>query len=160
MTIEKFRDLVISRYRETDLGALAGVFREVYLQTYPHFDQKFHEPKRFQEILRENTLRDSQVWIAENDREIVGFLALKKNFIDQLYILEKFQNRGLGSFWVKRAQTVYPDFLELYTFACNKKAIAFYQKHGFKIIRRGIAPDEKMPDVLMRWQPQPSAPDG
>ncbi len=104
------------------------------------------------EILREYTLPDSQFWTAKKNGKIVGFVDLKQNFIDKLYIHENFQGNGLGGFWIEQAKRLYPEFLELYTFASNEKAIAFYEKHGFKIIERGIAPDEKMPDVKMRWE--------
>ena len=150
--IEKWREFEIAQYKAEDFEAVAEIFRDVYVKTYPHFDPKFLEAERFRTILREYTLPNSQIWAAKTGGGIVGFVALAKNFIDQLYVREDFQNKGLGGFWVEQAKLIYPDFLELYTFASNKKAIAFYEKHGFKIIERGIAPDEKMPDVKMRWE--------
>lgn len=151
MMIDKFKDLNISKYQETDFENLSKLFRDVYVQTYPEFDKKFHKLERFQAILRDGVLPNSKVWIAKADNFIVGFLALEKNFIDQLYIHKKFQGLGLGSFWVEKAKLIYPNYLELYTFACNEEAISFYKMHKFKIIEKGIAPDEKMPDVKMRW---------
>lgn len=150
--IDKFKDFYIAEYQEQDVDNIAEIFREVYVQTYPHFDEKFHKLKRFQTILSEYTLPKSQVWTAKYNSEVVGFLALQKNCIDQIYILNDFQNKGLGNFWINQAKSIYSDFLELYTLDCNKKAIAFYEKHGFKIVEKGIAPDEKMPDVKMRWE--------
>lgn len=149
--ISTFNELNIFEYKEKDFKELAKLFRDVYVQTYPSFDEKFHKLYRFEEILRENTLVNSQVWTAKANESIVGFLALEKNFIDQLYIQKEFQTIGLGSFWVNESKRIYSDFLELYTFACNEKAISFYEKHNFKIVEKGVAPDEKMPDVKMRW---------
>jgi len=150
--IEKWNGFEIAEYQSKDFEAIAELFRDVYVKTYAQFDAKFLESERFRTILREYTLPDSQVWAAKNNAEIIGFVALQQNFIDQLYIHENFQSKGLGGFWVAQAKTIYPEFLELYTFAANVKAIAFYEKHGFEIIERGIAPDEKMPDVKMRWE--------
>jgi len=150
--IEKWNGFEIAEYQSEDFEAIAELFRDVYAKTYAQFDAKFLESERFRTILREYTLPDSQVWTAKNNAEIIGFVALQQNFIDQLYIHENFQSKGLGGFWVEQAKTIYPEFLELYTFAANVKAIAFYEKHGFEIIERGIAPDEKMPDVKMRWE--------
>lgn len=150
--IEKCEEFEIKEYTAEDFEAIAELFRSVYVKTYPHFNPKFFEAERFRTILREYTLPNSQVWTAKTDGKIAGFVALARNFIGQLYIYEDFQNKGLGGFWVKQAKTIYPDFLELYTFASNEKAIAFYEKHGFKIIERGIAPNEKMLDVKMRWE--------
>ena len=150
--IEKWGEFEIAEYRAEDFEAIAELFHSVYMKTYPHFDPKFFEPKRFRAILREHTLPNSEIWTAKTEGKIVGFIALARNFIDQLYVHEDFQSKGLGGFWVAHAKVLYPDFLELYTFAANEKAIRFYEKHGFRVTERGIAPDEKMPDVKMRWE--------
>lgn len=153
MTIENWNDFKIAEYRDEDFEAVARLFRQVYVETYPHFDAKFLEPERFHQILSNHIVPDAKIWTAKKNKNLAGFLALEENFIDQLYISGEYQNKGLGGFFVARSKKVYPDFLELYTFASNGNAIAFYEKHDFKIIERGIAPDEKMPDVKMLWKP-------
>ena len=150
--IEKWNEFEIAEYKSEDFEAIAKLFRDVYIKTYPHLNPKFFELERFRKILREYILPDSEIRVAEKECELAGFIALKKNYIDQLYIHRDFQSKGLGGFWVEQAKTIYPDFLELHTFASNERAIAFYEKHGFKIVERGVAPDEKMPDVKMRWE--------
>jgi ribosomal protein S18 acetylase RimI-like enzyme len=152
MMIEKWNGFEITDFEEEDFEPLAELFRDVYVKTYPHFDPKFFRLERFRTILRASTLPKAAIQIARKEGKIVGFIALEQNFIDQLYIHENFQGQGLGGFWVERVKTIYPEFLELYTFASNEEAIAFYEKHGFQIIERAVAPDEKMPDVKMRWE--------
>lgn len=156
MMIKKCGEFEITEYEPDDFESIAEIFENVYTETYPHFDPKFRESKRFRTILRDYVLPDSNVWTVKSDGKIIiGFLALKPNFVDQLYILKDFQNKGLGGFLIEQAKTIHPDFLELYTFAVNEKAIRFYEKHDFRIVERGIAPDEKMPDVKMRWDAAP-----
>jgi ribosomal protein S18 acetylase RimI-like enzyme len=145
-------DAEISKYKEQDFQPLAAFFREIYAATYPFLDEKFLRPSRFETILRKHTLPKMDVWLAKINGELIGFAAVGKNFIDQLYIHTDYQGKGLGSFWIEQAKAKYPDFLELYTLGSNKKAIAFYEKHGFKIIEKGIAPDENVPDVKMLWR--------
>lgn len=145
-------DAEIFKYREQDFETLAALFREIYAATYPFLDEKFLHPLRFEKILRKHTLPNADVWLAKTNGELIGFAAVSRNFIDQLYVHPKFQGKGLGSFWIEQAKAKYPDFLELYTLAANEKAIAFYEKHGFKIIERAIAPDENVPDVKMLWR--------
>ena len=151
--IEDLRDLEICEYSERDFEGVAKVFRDTYVQTYPDFDETFHELKRFRTILRKHTIPQAKIaQVAKLNNEIIGFVVLTDNFVDQLYIRDTFQNRGLGVRWIAMAKSAYPSFLELYTFQCNHKAIEFYERHGFRIIENGIAPDEKMPDVKMRWE--------
>ena len=145
-------DAEISKYEEKDFRPLAELFKNIYAVTYPTLSEQFLRPERFEAILRKHTLPNFDVWLAKINGELIGFAAIGQNFIDQLYISPAHQGKGLGSFWVEQAKTISPDFLELYTLASNKRAIDFYEKHGFTIIERGIAPDEKVPDVKMRWQ--------
>ncbi len=152
MTTENWNGFEIAEYRNEDFEAVARLFGQVYTETYPHFDAKFLETERFQHILGKHILPNAKIWTAKKHENLAGFLALEKNFIDQLYISGEYQNKGLGGFFVESSKKIYPDFLVLYTFASNEKAIAFYEKHDFKIIERGIAPDEKMPDVKMLWE--------
>ena len=152
MTTENWNGFEIAEYLDDDFEAVARLFRQVFAETYPHFDAKFFEPERFRKILSEHILPNAKIWTAKKDGKLAGFLALEENFIDQLYIYAEFQNRGLGGFFVEQSKKIFPDFLELYTFDSNENAVAFYEKHDFKIIERGIAPDEKMPDVKMQWK--------
>lgn len=145
-------DAEISEFREWDFQSLAKFFREAYAATYPFLDEKFLQLPRFEKILREHTLPHAQIFPAKINDRIIGFAAIAKNFIDQLYVHPHYQGKGLGSFWIEQAKTLYPDFLELYPLAANTKAIAFYKKHGFTIIEKAIAPDEKVPDVKMLWR--------
>lgn len=150
--IKRFGEFTIRKFRAEDFEPLAELFREVYMQTYPDFEERSFHAQRFRKILRELVLPNAEVWTVKKDSETAGFLALAPNFVDQLYIRDSFQGLSLGGFLIEQAKLIYPEFLELYTFASNEKAIAFYEKHGFCIIERGIAPDEKMPDVRMRWE--------
>lgn len=150
--IEKFGEFAVRSFENEDFEPVAALFREVYRQAYPHFDERFFVAERFRSIMREFVLPQARVWTVKRDLELVGFIALAPNFVDQLYIRNAFRGKGLGGFLIEQAKLIHPDFLELYTFAVNEKAIAFYEKHGFRVIERGIAPDEQMPDVKMRWE--------
>lgn len=152
MTTKDLGGLKIGEYRAGEFEDVVKVFQESYSRTYPHFDKRLLRTERFRDILENHVIPNSSVRTAKCGEKVVGFLALSENFIDQLYVLEEFRNRGLGSFWIGEAKRIFPDHLELYTFECNERAIAFYQRHGFDIIERGIAPDEKLPDVKMRWE--------
>ncbi len=55
--------------------------------------------------------------------------------IDDLYIFPEFQNKGIGTAIIKKccSETCKPVYL--YVFSGNKKAIALYEKLGFRIIK-------------------------
>lgn len=74
------------------------------------------------------------------DGEKAGYYRFYKNEdgeyeIDDLYILPEFQNRGVGSAVVKKCCFSVNASVMLYVFIRNERAVAFYKKHGFKIVK-------------------------
>lgn len=84
--------------------------------------------------------------------KLVGFMTLRKNWIEQLYIDVAHLNQGLGSQFMARAKQSSPTILHCYTFERNLPARAFYEKHGFVAIEFGSENEENLPDILYKWQ--------
>ena len=56
--------------------------------------------------------------------------------------------------WAKKRSS---GSLQLYTFARNRMARAFYERHGFVLERQAFEPHWQLDDVLYRWQEPVSA---
>ena len=95
----------------------------------------------------------SRVVVAETDGEAVGFSAVKDGWLDHLYVVPRWQGRGIGSALLGRAMDANPSGLSLWAFAENHRAIAFYGRAGFVEVLRtdGSRNEEGQPDVQMRW---------
>jgi ribosomal protein S18 acetylase RimI-like enzyme len=94
------------------------------------------------------------VWIAERDGRIAGFLALRGDFVDQLFVRTDLQRRGVGTALLRRAAQLSPQGLRLFTFRRNEPGRRFYEKHGFRVVKFGTSPPpESEPDVEYRWEP-------
>jgi ribosomal protein S18 acetylase RimI-like enzyme len=131
--------------------AVARLWHDIFINTHPHLTSH-RDLEGYRYILREHVLIECDQTVATDDLSVIGFLALKPNFIDQLYVSRDYQARSIGSKSVKIAKDAYPDELWLFTLASNKRAIRFYNKHGFEILSNSIAPDEGILDVRMIWQ--------
>jgi ribosomal protein S18 acetylase RimI-like enzyme len=95
------------------------------------------------------------VWLAQVGGRLAGLVALKEDFIDQLYVAVEQQRRGVGTALLQKARELSPAGLRLYTFQKNLSARAFYEKHGFQAIRYGVSPaPEREPDVEYHWRPE------
>jgi ribosomal protein S18 acetylase RimI-like enzyme len=94
------------------------------------------------------------VWLAEVDGRLAGLIALKADFIDQLYVAVEQQRRGVGTALLQKAREQSSEGLRLYTLQKNLSARAFYEKHGFQAICYGVSPaPEHEPDVEYHWRP-------
>lgn len=112
--------------------------------------------------VREVLVPTTEVWLAivtfgdasdESAGDAVGFLALTGGWLDQLYILRAHTGRGIGSRLVELAKMQQPGGLQLWTFASNVIAQAFYEKHGFSVAERtdGAGNEELAPDIRYVW---------
>lgn len=113
-----------------------------------------HSPDETRHWVRDTLIPSGNVAIAQLDSEDVAVLATSVTesigWIDQLYVLPGFTGRGIGTTLLYHAQNVLPRPIQLWTFQQNRRAICFYEHHGFKAIQytNGENNEEKCPDVL------------
>ena len=145
--------LQIERYRPEQLGPTVSMWRTSKRTAFPYVAV-------IQQYTLENDLayfRDSlaprcEIWLARRGEGVVGMLALDGCFIDQLFVAVEAQRTGVGTALLRKAMERSPEVLRLFTFRKNLSARAFYEKHGFAIVRFGVsAPPENEPDVEYCW---------
>ena len=97
-------------------------------------------------------LPELRVELAERDGQICGFSAVEDDWLSQLYIRPDHWRTGVGSALLQRAMER-AEFLQLWVFARNLTAQAFYIHHGFAEAERtdGSNNEEKCPDIRMTW---------
>ena len=141
--------------KDEDVEAVVQVWHTAGRKAYPFIDtwQRFTLDQA-DRVFRQHIASACEVWVAEAEDGIVGYLALKGSYIDRLYISLLHQRHGIGSALLKHAMERSPTGLELHTHQKNTHARAFYEKHGFGAVKYGISPPpESEPDVEYHWRP-------
>jgi GNAT superfamily N-acetyltransferase len=103
-----------------------------------------------QYFLRE-VLPHNRVRLALLGDELVGFVAASAQSIAQLYVRVGFQRQGIGARLLHWAKEQSSGSLELYTFARNAGARAFYERNGFVAVAHGFEPHWQLDDVKYQW---------
>ena len=144
----------IREYRPDDFDALTILWRISREKSLPEFQrEKGHFFYEDQNYFQNHILKNNQVWVVESGQQRVAFMAINKDFIDQLYIRPDYQRRGIGRALLDFARRLSPDHLWLYTLQINVGARAFYEKNGFVAEKFGISPPpENEPDVEYHWR--------
>lgn len=144
----------IRKYQTSDFDPVTILWRIAREKSLPEFQRvKGHFFYEDRDYFQGTILRNNQVWIAELDQGPVAFLAMKDDFIDQLYIHPDHQRRGLGAALLEFARSRSPEHLWLYTLQINTAACAFYERNGFSPEKYGISPPpESEPDVEYHWR--------
>ena len=106
----------------------------------------------------------AEIWVAEDDARIVGFMGVDGTELSHLYVEPLAQNHGVGTRLLERAKKLRPQRLELWVFQKNDGARRFYERQGFRLVRLtdGATNMEREPDALYEWlspAPSPAAED-
>ncbi len=93
------------------------------------------------------------VTFTEGQGRILGYIAFKPGWIDQLYVAPEAQGRGVGPDLLAKALEDGSE-RRLWSFQKNARARAFYEQRGFQIetMTDGQDNEEREPDVLYVWR--------
>lgn len=96
------------------------------------------------------------VTVAEDQGQVVGFLARDQQEVCSLYLLSHRRGYGYGRALLANAKSASPR-LVLRTFVANEAARRFYHRQGFIEIGRsdGSSNEESLPDIFLQWAAGP-----
>lgn len=140
--------MMIRKLQNADMDRVAGIWLDANLRAHcfipPQYWKSNFDPVK-------EMLPRAEVYAYENDREIWGFIGLNGEYIEGIFVSGEMQSRGIG----KRL----PDFvktkkteLRLNVYQKNMRAIRFYQREGFKILREGMDEATGEKDYEMTWR--------
>ncbi|MEA2873607.1 MAG: hypothetical protein QOH67_3583 [Hyphomicrobiales bacterium] len=134
-----------------DMAAAPRVHRAAFDHALPWLAGR-HTPQEDQWFFQERVFKECDVWGAFRENELVGMIAFRPDWIDQLYVLPRVQGDGVGTKLLRVAQDSFSR-LQLWTFQRNQRARRFYEARGFALIKEtdGADNEEKEPDALYLW---------
>jgi putative acetyltransferase len=134
-----------------DMDRAASVHRASFDNALPAL-AGLHTPDEDRWFFREHMFTTCELWGYFDNKELVGIIAFREGWVDQLYVLPIAQGRGIGTALLQiakdRSRT-----LSLWTFQRNRNARRFYERQGFILVKEtdGSANEEKEPDALYSW---------
>ncbi|MFB7554785.1 GNAT family N-acetyltransferase [Streptomyces brevispora] len=143
--------------RADDAGSLTRLLLASRAAAMPYLP-RVHSDEATLGWMTHVVLPDTDVWVAElheegGAAEIVGFVSLDGDELEQLYLSPGARRRGIGTRLLAKAKEHSPEGLALYAFQRNTDARAFYERHGFTAVEfnDGSRNEEGEPDVRYRW---------
>lgn len=143
--------LLIRLYQSGDLVQTVTLWWETRQIAFPYI-KEVHTFEDYTSYFTNVVAVNNEVWVAEWDNGMAGFMAMQPGHIEHLYVATGYQRQGVGTALLNKAKERSPQGLSLYTFQKNIPARTLYEKHGFKAVRFGISPDEGEPDVYYEWK--------
>lgn len=116
------------------------------------FLPELHSVEEDLAFIRDHVMADCRVRVATRAGVIVGFIAERAGWIEQLYLDPGQLRSGIGTLLLEAAKRR-NEALELWCFAQNAPARAFYERQGFVAVEEtdGSRNEAGAPDVCYRW---------
>ena len=124
---------MIRKHNKNDLEQIINVWYQSSTLAHPFLDSGFVEKVKSDMI--NIYIPDSDTWVYEVNKSIIGFISMLNNEIGGLFVLPKNHSNGIGTELVDFIKSKHSE-LEVEVFEKNIIGRAFYSKYGFEIIKK------------------------
>lgn len=140
-------DVVLRSAEASDAHDIARILRAA-LSSFDWMPT-LHTPDEDLYFVRHVLLTGQLVTVATIENDIVGFISIKGDWVEQLYLDPVCTGRGIGSQLLRHATSALPR-VQLHCFQANSGARRFYERHGFTAATfgNGSGNEEGLPDIL------------
>lgn len=138
--------------RADEIAACADLWVETWADTYPAIDFNARRPW-FVERFRAYVAGRVHAEIAIDDQAVIqGLVSIDPvtGHIDQFAVRRAARGQGVAHRLMDHAKALAPGFLHLDVNVDNHRAIAFYEREGFRRVREGFSASGK-PAYFYEW---------
>jgi putative acetyltransferase len=144
---------ILRPYVPTDEAAAIELWRRTWQQAYPiiDFDQRLDW---WRQRWREEILPTATIVVAEQEGELVGFVTMMPDgYLDQIVVAPENWSSGMAEALLGEAKQLAPGGIALHVNKDNRRAVRFYEKHGFIIQGDDRNQLSGRPVYKMSWRP-------
>lgn len=139
---------MIRKFRKADIDSVAEIWLDTNRKAHAFISASYWE-RNFTAV--KEMLPQAEVYVYETETGIQGFLGLNGEYIEGIFVSEQAQSRGIGKCLLDCAKDRKPA-LRLNVYQKNMRAIRFYQREGFQILRSGLDAATGEAECEMLWR--------
>ena len=138
---------MIRKLQKADINRVADIWLKTNLKAHSFISEQYWTSnyERVKEMLPQ-----AEVYVYEDDKMIQGFLGVRDEFIEGIFVSDKMQSHGIGKSLLdcikdKKVR------LQLNVYQKNVRAISFYQREGFTVQCDQIDEFTGEKEYVMNW---------
>jgi putative acetyltransferase len=139
---------MIRKLNKDDVDAVAQIWLEANTQAHNFIPEKYWA-EQFDAV--KQVLPESEVYVYEENGEILGFVGLNENHIEGIFVSIISQSRGIGRQLLDFIKEIKIE-LSLSVYQKNARAIKFYQREDFIIQSENIDENTGEQEYSMLWK--------
>lgn len=139
---------MIRKLKDNNIDAVMQIWKEENIKAHNFIPKEYWEEK-FNYV--KSILPSAEIYVYIDKNTIEGFIGINNNYIEGIFIKEINQNKGIGTVLLEKVKQLKPKLI-LNVYEKNKKAIKFYEKNGFKIIKENTDKETNEKEYTMIWE--------
>ncbi len=140
---------MIRLLREEDILRVGEIWFAGSLQAHPFISPQFWQAALAD--MQNKYIPQADGYVHETNGRIDGFVLWQGDFLHCLFVDIKCQGKGIGTALINQLMRDARE-LRLKVYQKNTKAIDFYDKHGFRIVRELICEHTGCAELLLEWK--------
>ena len=97
-----------------------------------------------------NMFPDASIFVYEDNDQIQGYIGLMDNYIAGMFINSSSQSKGIGNGLLNYAMAINSELL-LKVYKKNVRAVKFYLRENFKVLKEQIDENTDEVELVMKW---------
>lgn len=139
---------MIRNFKSTDLDDIMEIWLKENIATH-NFISKSYWMDNFNFV--KSAIPESEVYVYEVNREILGFAGIQDNYIEGIFVKEGFKSQGIGKKLLQELKSSREN-LVLKVYQKNIKAVRFYERERFIILQEIVEDYTYEKEFIMAWK--------
>ena len=139
---------MIRSLQKADINRVADIWLDTNLKAHSFISAQYWESNY--ELVKE-MMSQAEVYVYENNNKIQGFIGLKDDYIEGIFVADEMQSHGIGKKlldYIKNKKAK----LQLKVYQKNVRAILFYQRERFIIQSEQLDELTGEKEYVMKWE--------
>ena len=138
---------MIRKFENTDIDAVMQIWQNENIKVHNFIPKEYWE-SNYEYVKK--LLPNSEIYVYIENDKIEGFIGINEDYIEGIFVNSNYQNKGIGTALLNKAKEGKEE-LTLNVYEKNRKAIKFYEKNGFEIVKESVDKETNEKEYRMLW---------
>lgn len=139
---------MIRKFKETDIDKVADIWLDTNIKAH-HFIPAEYWKSNFESV--KEMFLQAEIYVYEEADRIQGFIGLDNNYIAGIFVCNAVQSKGIGKQLLDYVKTIKSE-LSLNVYKKNTRAVQFYQREKFSVLRESVDENTNETEYFMTWK--------
>ena len=139
---------MIRKLKETDIDKVADIWLDTNIKAHRFIPAEYWQSNF--ESVKEMFLQ-AEIYVYEEADRIQGFIGLDNNYIAGIFVCGAVQSKGIGKQLLDYVKTIKSE-LSLNVYKKNTRAVQFYQRENFSVLRESVDKNTNKAEYFMTWK--------